>query len=219
MEHLFVREVASALFLLLLAGARYYFVFASAHPADPSSPAINWARHIPAYFTSSVWSVYVAWLLLAPLELVAWDRWAPSRAISDVLGWSAILLLAAGIWLFCYSHRTLGRYWSIQIRFKQAHQLITRGPYRYIRHPLYTAMFLGYLGTLLALQSWVLVAWFPVFVASYVIFAKEEEDVMQRGFREAYEAYRGQTGMFLPKWSAIRAGAVLAATRVRVRRR
>ena len=35
------------------------------------------------------------------------------------------------------------------------------------------ALFLGYIGTMLALQSWTLVAWFPAFVASYLLFAKE----------------------------------------------
>jgi len=76
---------------------------------------------------------------------------------------------------------------------------LTEGHYRYIRHPLYTALFLGYLGTVLALQSWTLVAWFPAFVFSYLLFAKEEEKVLESGFGEAYRAYRRQTGMFLPK--------------------
>lgn len=215
MEHLLFRQVACAVFLLLLGGARYYFVFASAHPPDPSSPAINWARHVPAYITSTVWAIYVAWLLLAPGELASWDRWIPSHGISDFLGWIALPLLVAGLWLFWYSHYTIGRYWSIQIRLKQAHRLVTHGPYGYIRHPLYTALFIGYLGTLLALQSWMLAAWFPVFVASYVIFAIEEEDLMESGFGEAYRAYRRQTGMFLPRWRRIRANIALAGAQLR----
>ncbi len=75
---------------------------------------------------------------------------------------------------------------------------MTDGPYRHVRHPLYTALFLGYLGTVLSLQSWALTAWFPVFVASYLLFAAEEENVLERGFGEAYRAYRRRTGMFLP---------------------
>jgi protein-S-isoprenylcysteine O-methyltransferase Ste14 len=205
MEHLFFREAASALFLLLIGAARYYYsLSAGRQPADRAGPAGNWARHLPAYFTSTAWTVYVAWLILAPPRLADWDRWPLSHLASDALGWAAIPVLVAGFALFWYSHYTIGHYWSIRIHMKQAHRLITNGPYAYIRHPLYTALFLGYLGTLLALQSWMLAVCFPVFVASYLVFAREEEGVMERGFGAAYETYRNETGMFLPRWSRIR---------------
>lgn len=218
MEHLLFRQVSCAVFLLLMGAARYYyFVSAGTQPADRSSPAVNWARHIPAYFASTVWAIYVGWLLLAPIGLVSWDRWTPSHWISDLLGWIAVPILSAGLWLFWYSHHTIGHYWSIQVQFTQAHRLVTDGPYRYVRHPLYTALFLGYLGTLVALQSWTLAAWFPVFVASYLLFAREEENVMEHGFGEAYRAYRRQTGMFLPKWTRIRSDVSRAAAGKRAR--
>lgn len=204
MEHLLFSEVACALFLLLMGAARYhYFISASAQPADRSSPPVNWARHVPAYFVSTVWAIYVAWLVVAPLSAVKWDRWPTSHGLGDLLGWIAIPMLSAALWLFWYSHYTIGRYWSIRVELKTEHRLVTEGPYRHIRHPLYTALFLGYLGTVLALQSWTLVAGFPVFIVSYLLFAKEEEQVMERGFGEAYRVYRRQTGMFLPKWARI----------------
>ncbi len=200
MEHLLFREAASAVLLLLLAAARYHYSMAAGtQPLDRSRPSGRRARQIPAYLASTLWAVYVAWLVLAPAELVQWDRWSPDRPFSDLLGWIAIPFLGAGLWLFWYSHYTIGRYWSIRVGLKEAHRLVTHGPYGYIRHPLYTALFLGYLGTLLALQSWTLAAGFPAFVASYLLFAKEEEGVMERGFGEAYRAYRRRTGMFLPR--------------------
>lgn len=218
MEHLLFSEVASALFLLLLGAARYhYFVSASTQPADRSSPAVNWTRHIPAYFASTAWAIYVAWLVIAPVRIVAWDRWPLDHWVSGLLGWLAVPLLGAGLWLFWCSHYTIGRYWSIRVVLKMEHRLVTEGPYRYIRHPLYTALFLGYLGTVLALQSWTLVAWFPAFVASYLLFAKEEEKVMESGFGEAYRAYRRQTGMFLPKWARVRANVFRTAVQWRAR--
>jgi protein-S-isoprenylcysteine O-methyltransferase Ste14 len=218
MEHLLFSELACAVFLLLLGATRYrYFVLARTQPADLSSSAVNWARHIPAYFASTVWAIYVAWLVMAPVQFVNWDRWSPNHWVSDLLGWIAVPILSAGLWLFWYSHYTIGGYWSIQVQLKKAHRLVTDGPYRYVRHPLYTALFLGYLGTLLALQSWTLVAWLPVFVASYVLFAREEEKIMERGFGEAYRAYRRQTGMFLPKWARVRADVFRTAVQWRAR--
>jgi protein-S-isoprenylcysteine O-methyltransferase Ste14 len=206
MGHLLFSEAACALFLLLLGAARYYyFISASKQPTDRSSPPVNWARHVPAYFVSTVWAIYVAWLAVAPLSVVKWDRWPTSHWLGDLLGWIAVPILGAALWIFWYSHYTIGRYWSIQVEIKKGHRLVTGGPYSYVRHPLYTALFVGYLGTLLALQSYTLVAWFPVFVASYVLFAREEESVMERGFGEAYRAYCRRTGMFLPTWRRTRA--------------
>ncbi len=83
--------------------------------------------------------------------------------------------------------------------------LLLLGATRYRYFVLASALFLGYLGTVLALQSWTLAAWLPVFVASYVLFAREEEKMMERCFAEAYRAYLRQTGMFLPKWTRMRA--------------
>lgn len=206
MEHLFFGQVACAVFLLGLGAARYYYVVsAAAHLADRSKPAVSWVRHGPAYFTSTVWTVYAAWLSIAPVRPVTWDRWPLTHPASDWFGWLAVPLLGTALWLFWYSHHTIGRYWSIGVRLKDSHRLVTSGPYRYVRHPLYTALFVGYLGTLLALQSWTLAAWFPAFVASYMLFALDEERLMERGFGDAYRVYRSQTGMFLPTWAAARA--------------
>lgn len=218
MEHPLFSEVVSALFLVLLGATRYrYVVLASAQPVDRSRSAVNRARQIPAYFASTAWVIYVAWLIIAPEQIVQWDRWPLDHRVSDLLGWIAVPLLVAGLWLFWYSHCAIGRYWCIQVQLKKAHRLVTDGPYRYIRHPLYTALFLGYLGTALALQSWMLVAWFPAFVVSYLLFAKEEERVMESGFGEAYRAYRRHAGMFLPKWAGIRAGVLRTTEQWRAR--
>jgi protein-S-isoprenylcysteine O-methyltransferase Ste14 len=178
---------------------------AGAHPAGRSRPVVSWTRHVPAYFTSTVWTIYAAWIAITPVRPIAWDTWPLDHLASDGFGWLAVPLLGVALWLFWYSHHTIGGYWSIGVQLKNSHRLVTSGPYRYVRHPLYTALFLGYLGTLLALQSWMLAAWFPAFVVSYVLFATDEEHVMERGFGEAYRVYRRQTGMFLPTWAGIRA--------------
>jgi hypothetical protein len=62
-----------------------------------------------------------------------------------------------------------------------------------------------------------LLAWFPVFVASYLLFATEEESVMEDAFGETYRTYCRQTGMFLPKWAIVRADVSRATARWRAR--
>jgi protein-S-isoprenylcysteine O-methyltransferase Ste14 len=205
MEHPLFPEVMSAAFLLFLGGTRcYYFVAACARTGDALHPAADRLLEVPAYIASAVWAIYVAWSILAPPRLLEWDTWALGHGASDLLVWTAVPLFGAGLWLFWCSHRTIGSYWSIRIKIKNEHQLVTRGSYRYVRHPLYTALFLGYIGTLFALQSWALTAWFPVFVASYVVFTKGEERIMEGRFGEVYRTYRDRTGKFFPKFAAIR---------------
>ena len=219
MNHPLFAELMSAAFLLFLGGTRcYYLAAARTRPGDESKPAVSRAPQLPAYIASAVWAAYVAWSVLAPPRLLEWDRWPLSHGVSDPLVWIAVVLLGAGLGLFWHSHRTIGSFWSIRIEIKKEHRLVTRGPYRYVRHPLYTALFLGYLGTLLALQSWTLTVWFPVFIVSYVLFAKEEERVMENGFGEAYRAYRQQAGMFLPRLTRMHVPARCAAKRGGARR-
>jgi protein-S-isoprenylcysteine O-methyltransferase Ste14 len=217
MEHLLAREIAAAVYLLLLGAARCHFASSFRRSADRASAALNRARQVPAYVASAAWAIYVTWLIIAPARLDEWDRWSLNHWLADFLSWTAIPFFGAGLWLFWTSHATIGRYWSIRIQLKEAHRLVTDGPYRFIRHPLYTSLFLGYLGTLLALQSWVLAVWFPAFVAAYLLFADEEETVMERGFGDAYRAYRRDTGMFLPKWRSARAALSPRALRRRAR--
>lgn len=201
MEHLIFSELASAVFLLLAGATRYrYSVLANTRPATLSGFTANRTRQFPAYFASTVWAIYVIWLVMAPARFTRWDRWSIGHWGSDLLGWIAMPILATALWLFWYSHSTIGHYWSIRVELKVEHRLVTEGPYRHIRHPLYSALFLGYTGTLLALQSWFLVVWFPAFVVSYLLFAREEEKFMERGLGETYRTYLRQTGMFVPKW-------------------
>lgn len=190
-------RLACLAFLLILGAARFYYgLSAKARPSDEVSPPTDWSKCIPAYVTSSLWVAYVSgcivWpnIMMEPYEIPF--HWLGT----PLLQWIGIVLMSIGLWLFWYSHRVIGHFWSIHVELKSSHELITDGPYRYIRNPLYTSFFLGYLGTMLALNSWPLAVLAPFFVWSYVIFAKEEEDMLAPAFGEAYEAYKRRTGMF-----------------------
>jgi protein-S-isoprenylcysteine O-methyltransferase Ste14 len=74
------------------------------------------------------------------------------------------------------------------------------GPYRLIRHPIYSAYLLGWLaGPVIAGQPWLLatVAW--MWLLYYVAARQEEKHFAQTAFRDDYDAYRKQAGMFLPR--------------------
>lgn len=199
MDVMGVRLVCAAFLVLLGAARMYYALAAKAHPINQGdSPAVNWRKHIPAYVTSTVWTAWVGGYVLAPEWMETWESVFPQSLTSSLVQSVGLGCMMAGLWLFWYSHRTIGQYWVITVQLKEEHRLITHGPYRLIRNPLYTAFFLAYVGTVLALHSWVLTLMFPLFVGAYVVFAREEERMLEQAFGEEYLAYKRHSGMFLP---------------------
>jgi protein-S-isoprenylcysteine O-methyltransferase Ste14 len=93
----------------------------------------------------------------------------------------------------------LGKEWSPQLQLREDHHLVTTGPYAWIRHPIYTAMF-GW-GTALALltANWVFVVLAVAVVAGLVARVPREEQMMLEKFGQEYQAYMQRTGRFFPK--------------------
>jgi protein-S-isoprenylcysteine O-methyltransferase Ste14 len=107
--------------------------------------------------------------------------------------------LALGLWLFHRSHADLGTNWSITLEIREQHQLVTRGVYRWVRHPMYLALFLYSAGQALALPNWV--AGPSYGVAMLLLFALRvgpEERMMLETFGKDYEAYRARTKRLVP---------------------
>jgi len=78
------------------------------------------------------------------------------------------------------------------------HELVTSGPFRFVRHPIYSAIIALWLSAALGTLNWLLLVTWPVYVAGVMKPAREEEALLQEKFGEAYEAYVEETGRFLP---------------------
>jgi protein-S-isoprenylcysteine O-methyltransferase Ste14 len=125
----------------------------------------------------------MAW---ASLPFPAWLRWT-GAAIGVV---TPMLLL--------WTLRSLGPNLTDTVVTRQAHTLVTRGPYRWVRHPFYDCMALFTLSLGLMSANWFVLA---MGVAVFTLLATrsrtEEEKLLER-FGEPYRAYRATTGRFLP---------------------
>jgi protein-S-isoprenylcysteine O-methyltransferase Ste14 len=120
--------------------------------------------------------------------------------IPAVVRWAGVALGVAGLALLVACHRALGRNWSGVVQLASEHALVTHGPYRYIRHPMYTSFFLS------AIASALLTANFVVGVAAlgsvtlmYVSRVADEERMMLQAFGDAYTEHKVKTGRLLPK--------------------
>ena len=128
-----------------------------------------------------------------------WLSLADYRAPAFV-PWLGVALMPPALWLFWRSHADLGRNWSVSLEVRKEHQLIKDGVYRYIRHPMYAAIFLWSLAQALVLPNW-LAGSFPLaaFSVMYLLRTPREESMMSQVFGEEYRDYMNQTGRLIPR--------------------
>ena len=104
-----------------------------------------------------------------------------------------LLGLALAIWARVY----LGKNWGMPMAEKQEPELVTSGPYRFIRHPIYTGILLAILGSALAISLYWLVI--LAFSGTYFIYsATVEERNMMNQFPKTYPGYKRRTKMLIP---------------------
>ena len=106
--------------------------------------------------------------------------------------------MVAGLLFAVWEREHLGSNWSRSVTIKRGHELITTGPYAVVRHPIYTGILTGFLGTAIALsQVRGVIGFVLVFV---VLWAKlrMEEEWMRSQFGETYAMYSHQTAALVP---------------------
>jgi protein-S-isoprenylcysteine O-methyltransferase Ste14 len=112
--------------------------------------------------------------------------------------WTGAFLCVSGLVFAVWARLILGRNWSGVVTLKEGHELIERGPYRIVRHPIYTGMLamfagtaiaIGYFGGFLGLLSLFLSFWLKL---------KREERLMLKHFPEEYAAYQRRVKRIIP---------------------
>ena len=106
-------------------------------------------------------------------------------------------LFVAGLGLAVWARVYLGSNWGMPMTRKDEPELVTTGPYKYVRHPIYTGILLGVLGTALATDLY----WLIVLLILGVYFvhsARVEERIMVDAFPADYPDYRSHTKMIVP---------------------
>jgi len=116
----------------------------------------------------------------------------------DWLRWIGVIVGFISLFFLWWVHSTLGRAFSKALTIQEQHQVATDGPYRRIRHPMYTVFILYFL-------TWFLIAANLIFVIVWLLFLvwiftrmPKEEEMLIAQFGDEYREYMNQTGRLLP---------------------
>lgn len=140
----------------------------------------------------------IAALLLALPTLPAGFLSGPVFRASLISYWIGAALTVIGLGFSVWARVHLGRNWSGVVTLKEEHELVRSGPYRLVRHPIYTGLLLGFAGSALALNQWR--GWLAVLIVFLALWRKLrlEERWMTEQFGEAYPEYRRKVRALIP---------------------
>jgi len=137
-----------------------------------------------------VWSVRRQWF--TPIFSVR-------RSVEILLAVLTMVLAITTVWFCAAAIRALGEQWSLAARLIEGHRLVTEGPYRVVRNPIYTGMFGMLLATGLAVSHWMgLLIAIAVFAIGTAIRVRSEEKLLREAFGREFDEYARAVPAVLP---------------------
>ena len=112
---------------------------------------------------------------------------------------TGIVLMLMGLMFTVWARVSLGRNWSAEVSLRQGHELVRAGPYRLVRHPIYTGGLLAALGTVMMGGQWRGVIGFALILATLLYKLRLEESWLSGFFGEAYARYRAEVPALVPR--------------------
>jgi protein-S-isoprenylcysteine O-methyltransferase Ste14 len=128
------------------------------------------------------------WVDFAHVAVPQWVRWAGGA------------LIAIGVWYFSRTHAALAHNWTPLLEVRKGNTLITSGPYRLVRHPMYSAALVIAAGLSFLSANWLVAA--GTLLGPVIVFAgrlRDEEQMMIDAFGDEYREYMARTGRLMPR--------------------
>ena len=178
--------------LVVIAGGVLFIVFAqlarrrAVAERGGSLRTTGGLAHLLPYF---YWVPYVVVAL----------RLGPSAPIDGTLRLAGLAVSVLGVVFSLWAIVTLGRHYDLLLEVHAGHELVRSGPFRVVRHPVYTGLALHFLGACLATGN-VLLTLGTLFgsLPAFYLRARAEERLLRGEFGAEYEAYAKRVGMLVP---------------------
>ncbi len=174
--------------LVLLIGWAAFWVYWLAAAFSAKRGRVPWSRELRVRAAIVVIVIVLIRVGTFRGHGITTDRWRAGFGLA---------LFAAGITFAIWARRHIGRNWGTPMSQKNEPELVTSGPYRYVRHPIYTGILFAGAGTAVAL-NWVWLIAVALAAAYFIYSAFVEERNLRRQFPDAYPAYRRSTKMLVP---------------------
>lgn len=136
-------------------------------------------------------------LLLLFIPVPGLSGWFLPRRLHLLVAVGAIVQIAFFL-LAVSARRHLGRNWSAEVRIGEGHELVCTGPYRFMRHPIYTAMLGMFVGTAIASSQYHALLAVAILAIAYLRKTRLEENIMSETFGAEWEVYRQDTWRLIP---------------------
>lgn len=151
----------------------------------------RWSRHVLPVALALLLLRRYAWLNDSLLN----QRFVPDQAWIAWLGFGLTLI---GLAFACWARVVLGQNWSGTAQLKQDHELIVRGPYSLVRHPIYTGLLLAYFGTGLAIGEWRTLLGTALVAIAFWCKLRLEERWLCELFGDPYRQYMQRVKALVP---------------------
>ncbi|HZP97210.1 MAG TPA: isoprenylcysteine carboxylmethyltransferase family protein [Candidatus Limnocylindria bacterium] len=198
-----LRWLVAGVALVVLAALVYGVIRAHVGPPGRTTRAASLVLRGRVQVVISLLLLAVSVVLWRPLPVEPSD---PLRPWIDATG---ALLALMGLALVLWGRLTLGHLYDVSsvggVRLRPSHRLVTEGPFRYVRHPMYVGVELAAIGGLLLYRTWTL-AFLTVAFLGLVFRAAREDEALQLEFGEEWTAYRLHVPAWLPHFRRSRPG-------------
>jgi protein-S-isoprenylcysteine O-methyltransferase Ste14 len=139
------------------------------------------------------------------LYLLSPTRWTATRIpLGEWVQWLGIITALVSIPFLIWVHRHLDKQWSIALEIQEGHKLVTSGPYKYVRHPMYLGMFVYTFGLMIISLDWLVSLFFAFSILANYLRISREEQMLIEEFGEEYREYMERTGRLLPRFNRSR---------------
>lgn len=167
-----------------------------------SSRRIKATSHTESFFkrfAAYYLPLLVAGALLGPGEWYG-DFWLHQRFLPELLLFQpfGLTLVIGGVLFACWARYTLGRNWSVAAQLKHEHELIQSGPYRFVRHPIYSGLLIAFMGTAVMIGEWRALIAFVIILGSFLYKFRVEERLLRLHFGDSYLQYASRTKALIP---------------------
>ncbi|HET6843188.1 MAG TPA: isoprenylcysteine carboxylmethyltransferase family protein [Candidatus Angelobacter sp.] len=163
----------------------------AARNSAPTKSSESW---VSTYFHQFMLGAAFLLLILSWPGLTGW--FLPQRL--HFLTAAGVIVQAGFLGLAVWARLHLGRNWSAEVRIATGHELVRTGPYRWLRHPIYTAMLGMFLGTAIASSQYHALLGLAVLVLAYLRKTRLEDQILAQTFGADYDAYRRHTWALVP---------------------